>query len=228
MMQKPNHALLLVASPKGLNSTSNSLATFLGDQLQQMGVKVEKVLVNQSLDSDRKIEAMLEIVDFCDLIVFAFPLYVDCLYSQAVKTLELIADHENGKSELGKKSFVAIVNSGFPEAEHNDSALAVCRLFVKQVGYTWAGGLAMGGGGMIGGRPLDELGGMARNQKKALKIAAQSLINGKGIPPEAVVLLSKLGIPKWLYIWMGNRGWKQQAKQNISTKEMYKKPFVQT
>jgi hypothetical protein len=224
MMQKPNRAVLLVASPKGPNSTSNSLAAFLGDKLQQKGMTIEKVFINQSLGSDKKINAMLGIVDVSDLIVFAFPLYADCLYSQAIKTLELIAEHEKGKAELGKKSFVAIVNSGFPEARHNDTALAVCHIFAKQVGFKWAGGLATGTGGMIAGRPLDELGGMVRNQKKALEITADSLAKGEAIPDKAVVLISKLGIPKWMYIWMGNRGWKSEAKKVMKVKSMYAQP----
>ena len=168
---------------------------------------------------------MLRLVDSSDLIVLAFPLYVDSLHSQVIKTLELIAEHEKGKLNLGKKKFVAIANSGFPEANHNIIALAVCRIFAKQVGFTWLGGLAMGGGGMISGRPLDELGGMVRNQKKALEIVAEALSLGEAIPESAVVLISKIGIPKWLYTWMGNRGWKQEAKQHIATKELYNKPF---
>ena len=37
--------------------------------------------------------------------------------------------------------------------------------------------------------------------------------------------MSKIGIPKWLYLWIGNRGWKQEAKQHTVAKEMYNKPF---
>jgi hypothetical protein len=224
-MQKPTHAVLLVGSPKGQSSTSNSLGTYLLEKLEQKGVSYEKVYINQCLGSEEKQAAMLRLVDSSDLIILAFPLYVDSLHSQVIKTLELIAEHEKGKLNLDKKKFVAIANSGFPEAKHNDIAISVCRIFAKQVGYSWAGGLAMGGGGMISGRSLDELGGMVRNQKKALEIAADSLANGEDIPEKAVVLISNIGIPKWMYIWMGNRGWKHEAKQRIATKEMYNKPF---
>ena len=123
MMQKLNRAVLLVASPKGPKSTSNSLAAFLGDKLQQKGMTVEKVFINQTLGSDKKINMMLGLVDVSDLIVFAFPLYADCLYSQAIKTLELIAEHENGRSQLCKKGFVAIVNSGFPEDWNQENSM---------------------------------------------------------------------------------------------------------
>ena len=224
-MQKPTHAVLLVGSPRGQSSTSNSLGTYLLEKLEQKGVSSEKVYLNQCLDSEEKQAVMLRLVDSSDLIILAFPLYVDSLHSQVIKTLELNAKHKKGKLNLGKKKFVAIANSGFPEANHSNIAINVCRLFAKQVGYSWVGGLAMGGGGMISGRPLDELGGMVRNQKKALEIAAEALSKGEAIPEKAVALISKIGIPKWLYLWMGNRGWKQEAKQQIAAKEMYNKPF---
>jgi len=224
-MQKPTHAALLVGSPKGQNSTSNSLGSYLIEKLEQKGLSSEKVYVNQCLGSEEKQAVILRLVDSSDLIILAFPLYVDSLHSQVINTLELIAEHEKSKLNLNKKKFVAIANSGFPEAKHNEIALTVCRIFAKQVGYSWAGGLAMGGGGMISGRPLNELGGMVRNQKKALDIVADALSQGEAIPQKAVALISKIGIPKWLYLWMGNRGWKQESKQQIATEELYNKPF---
>jgi hypothetical protein len=225
MMQKPIRAALLVGSPRGPSSTSNSLGDFLVEELQQNGVTTEKAFICQCLGSDENRATLLRLVDESNLIVLAFPLYVDSLPSQVIETLELIAEHEKAKQEVGKKSFVAIVNSGFPEAKHNDTALAVCRLFAKQAGFNWAGGLAMGGGGMITGLPLAEMGGQVRNQKKALEIAADALARGEPIPEHAVVLMSKLGFPRLLYLWMGNRGWKQEAKKHISIEKMYNQPY---
>ena len=167
---------------------------------------------------------MLQLVDESDLIILAFPLYVDCLHSQVIKTLELIAEHEKDKGVMATKRFVAISNSGFPEANHNSIALAVCRIFAKQVGFMWAGGLAMGGGGLISGRPLAEVGGAVRNQIKALEIAADALAKGEPISEKAVSSMAKLGIPHFMYIWMGNRGWKKEAKQHIAIEKMYDQP----
>ena len=224
MMQKPTKAALLVGSPRGQSSTSNSLGTFLAEKLQEKGVPFEKAYISQFLGSDEKQASLLRLVDESDLIILAFPLYVDSLHSQVIKTLELIAEHEKSKRNLCGKSLVAISNNGFPEAKHNDIALAVCRIFARKVGFTWAGGLAMGGGGMISGRPLNEVGGAARNQIKALQIAADALAKGEAVPKKAVVLMSKLGIPRWMYTWMGNRGWKQEAKKTSAIEKMYVKP----
>jgi hypothetical protein len=142
-----------------------------------------------------------------------------------IETLELIAEHEKDKHDLDKKRFVAISNSGFPEAKQNTTALAVCRLFAKQVGFNWAGGLAMGGGEMIAGQPLSELGGRVRGKTKALEIAADALAQGDPIPEKAVALMSKRGVPRWMYLWIANRRWKCKAKKNVAIKKMYDQPF---
>jgi len=225
-MQKPKTALLLVGSPKGSNSTSNSLGTYLLDKLEEKGLTTRKEMINQSLCSHEKQVAMLQAVDNSDLIILAFPLYVDSLHSQAIKSLELIAQHEHERSKQDKtqKTMVAIANCGFPEASQTSIALAICRIFARQVGFVWAGGLAMGGGGMIHGVPLDNAGGVARNQIKALKLAADALEKGESVPNEALSSMAKLGIPRSLYTWMGNRGWKQRAKPNMKVKQMYDQP----
>jgi len=82
----------------------------------------------------------------------------------------------------------------------------------------------MGGGGMIHGVPLDKAGGQARNQKKALKLAADALAKGESIPNEALLSMAKLGIPRSIYTWMGNMGWKQRAKPNVKVNQMYDQP----
>ena len=228
MMQKPIRAALLVGSPRGPNSTSNSLGTFLLERLQQNGVTTEKAYVCQSLGSDENRAALLRLVDESDLIIFAFPLYVDCLHSKAIEALELIAEHEKTKHD-GKKSFAVIANCGFSEAEQNNTAIAVCRIFAKEVGFNWAGALAMGGGEMVGGKPLAELGGQIgfffKHRKKALEIAADALSRGEPIPEKATVMMSKLGFPKWMFLWFANRGWRSKAKKCNSVDKLYDQPF---
>ena len=225
MMQKPAQAALLVGSPKGSRSTSNSLGSFLAEKLHEKGVSSKTLYINKSLGSTETRLSLLRLVDESDLIILAFPLYVDSFHSQMIKTLELIAGHEKGKRDLDKKSVVTIVNSGFPEVRHNNIALAVCRLFAKQVGFSWAGGLATGGGGIVSGMSLNKVGGRVRNQVKALEIAAEALAKGEPVPDKAVVLMGKLGIPRWMYPWMGNRGWKQDGERQMPVEKMYNQPY---
>ena len=60
-----------------------------------------------------------------------------------------------------------------------------------EAGFIWAGALALGMGGAVGGKPLDKAGGMVRNVVKALDAATASLAAGGLIPEEATALAGK-------------------------------------
>jgi hypothetical protein len=79
--------------------------------------------------------------------------------------------------------------------------------------------------GFIKGHALGELKGLVRNQKKALEIAADALSRGEPVPEKAVVLMSKLAIPNWLFLWMSKRMWRTLAKKGNITDKIYDQPF---
>ena len=224
-MPKPDRVALLIGSPRGEHSTSNSLGRYFCERLKTYRITYQTQYLCRSIHSEKDQMSVLQLIDNSDLIVLSFPLYVDSLPSQVIKFLELIADHEKKRQSQEKKYFIAIVNSGFPEASQNEIALSICRLFAKQVGFIWLGGLAKGGGEMIAGRPLDEFGGELRFQKKALDLAANAVAKGESITEEAVIFMGTLGYPRWLYTFIGNRGWKQQIKKYMSMNKIYNQPF---
>jgi hypothetical protein len=171
-------------------------------------------------------QALLEAVEAADLILLAFPLYVDSLPAPTIEALEQIAAQRTcGASP--RQSFAAIANCGFPEPQHNQAALAICASFAHQAGFLWAGGLALGAGeGMVHGTPLKELDGRVIPLRNALDLAADALAQGQPIPEEARQLLAKPFIPAWLYRWMGIYGWRQQAKQYGMERSLKRQPYI--
>jgi hypothetical protein len=122
--------------------------------------------------------------------------------------------------------FAAIANCGFPEAEHNATALAICATFARQAGFAWGGSIALGAGeGMVHGAPLNEMDGRAIPLKKALELAAAALAQGQPIPQAARDILAKPFIPGWLYRLFGGFGWRQQAKRYGAEKHMRRKTY---
>ncbi|MCK5303170.1 MAG: hypothetical protein KAJ96_08510 [Candidatus Thorarchaeota archaeon] len=206
--------LLLVGSPFGFRSTSSSLGSYLMDRLTEKGFTTNKVHIHKSVKSQEGIEELLHLVGISDLVVLTFPLYVDSLPAPIIKAMEIITKHHEEAANTRRQKFIAISNSGFPEASQILIALEICRCFAQRSGFEWAGGLALGMGPAIRRKPLDEVGGMARNVKKALDLTAHALSEEKAVPEEATKLMEKSIIPRTLYMWMGNRGWKQQAKKN--------------
>jgi hypothetical protein len=231
-------ALLLVGSakPEG-SSTSESLGGYLLDRLAEQGWQTETMLLHRALRTEARAQAMLETVDAADLVVLAFPVYVDTLPYLATEALERIAgesgrDHQPPASPSprrgggrGERSFLAIANCGFPEAQHCDVALEICRRFAREAGFSWAGGLALGAGGAINGRSLAQAGGMARNVIAALDAAADALARGEALSPEIEEQMRQPMMPRGLYRMAGNAGWLMTARRNGVLRRLGARPF---
>ena len=168
--------------------------------------------------------AMLEMVKVSDIVILAFPLYVDSLPAAAVAALELIAKQQRDSKPSKKQRLVAIVNNGFPEPSQNNTAIAICKQFAAEANFEWAGGISLGGGGAIGGSPLAEAGFIARNVRKSLDLAATNLLEDKPVSKKAVDLMAKPMVPKWLYLMIGNRNWKKEAKKLGTQDKLYNQP----
>ena len=220
-------ALLLVGSPRTRKSTSNSLGSYLLEGLSAQGTQTDTVYIHTTIRSKDRMKAMLDAIDAADLVVLAFPLYVDSLPAPVMEALERIAAHRTNSQSSHRQLFAAIANCGFPEPDHNTTALAICANFAQQTDFDWAGSLALGAGqGMVHGMPLNELDGRVISLKKALDLAAEVLSKGSAIPEDAQALLAKPFIPSWLYRWMGAYGWRQQAKQYGADKNLKRQPYL--
>ncbi|NHJ26301.1 MAG: hypothetical protein EAX89_17110 [Candidatus Lokiarchaeota archaeon] len=225
-MNTDKKALLLIGSPKGESSTSASLGDYLISKLEQSGMKTERGFIHRLVNREEKIQNLFEMIDRADLIILTFPLYVDSLPAPVIKAMELIKEERDRLESKKPKSFIAISNNGFPEGFQNMTALHICRIFAEDCGFTWKGGLALGQGGSIAGRPLLEVGGMVRNVVKGLDITARAMIDGKDIPKEAIDFFSKKFIPNFFYNIVVNLGWRLQARKLGTKKEIRDKTYA--
>ena len=228
-------ALLIVGSPKTAEpSTSSALGGFLLDCLEERGWSTESLTLRASLHRPEGESELLSAVERAGLVLLVYPLYVDALPHLMTKALAVIANHRRTAGETASQRLVAIVNSGFPETHQNSLALAICREFAEQSGFQWAGGLAFGAGGMIGGQPLTQpqrQGAPVKNVIAALEMTANSLADGLPIPAEVMKLITKNRIPfaLWsrLYVLMGARGFKKVAAKNgVSNADLLAQPYA--
>ena len=218
-------AVLLVGSPRTKKSTSASLGGYLFQQLQAHGVETQTIQIYTTINSKDRMKEMYKALESADLVLLAFPLYVDSLPAPVIAILEKIAEHR--KHNRTPIRFASIANCGFPEAHHNDTALAICSEFARQNGLTWMGSLALGGGeGLVHGVPLNEMDGRAIPLKKSLELAAESLTNGQAIPQLARDILAKPIIPARAYTLIGGIGWKQSAKRYGMNKNLKRQPYL--
>ena len=226
MNAQPKVLLLIGSAKQQGRSTSESLGGYLCDRLDEYGWGTQTLYVHRALRSEARTRAMLDAVDAPDLVVLATPLYVDSLPYLTTVALERIAAHRVAEDASSSTRFVAIVNCGFSEAAHNDVALAICRQFAHAAKLEWAGGLSMGGGGVVHGVPLTEHGGRATGIRRALDLATEALVAGQSVPDEAAELLAKPVIPHRLYTTMGNLGWYRTAWKLGTYRHLRDRPFA--
>jgi hypothetical protein len=188
------------------------MARALAARLEAQGVATTLHAATDFL-RDQKAMASALAVAAADLFVLVTPLYVDALPALATRALECVARARADAATSGR--FALIVNCGFPEAEHNRTALRIARHFAASAGYEWAGGLPLGGGGALDlAVPLDAQHGPAEHVKKALDLAAPSLAQGDAIPPAAIERMAASPMPDILYRLVGDMGWRYQAYKN--------------
>jgi hypothetical protein len=217
--------LLLVGSPRGLASTSNSLGDHLLSLLEERGMAIKKLPVYPAFTDENKMAEMLAAIEACALLVLAFPLYVDHLSAPLIDLLRQIGERRQGRQGEGKQSLAAIVNCGFPETVHCRPAGEIVRIFASQAGFRFLGCLALGMGGAIGNRPLAKAGGIVRHQVKALKESATFLAEGKEIPADVISLMGKPMMPRWFYNFVADWGWKRAAKKYGTSGTLRDRPY---
>lgn len=216
--------VLMSGSPRGKRSTSYSLLKYLSEELEKEGMSCTKYLISDVNASSEYLKEMMLDVGTSDCVVLAAPLYIDTLPAHVLQVLMDIAQHCKDYSESCPR-FIGIVNSGFPESEHNDLALDILEQFCHEANFRWAGGLPFGGGGIIGGMPLHEIGGRGRNAKQAMDLLVQSLLKGEDVTTETIDQIKRQMIPKRAYIVFAQSGWKQMSKRNGVAKLLDARPY---
>lgn len=216
-------ALLLLGSPRE-RGTSMLLGKALLEGLASRGWETETLRLAGLLEAQGGRARLIGEFTGADLTILSAPVYVDSPPAPVMRALEFLAGEPGERPGPGGRRFAAVFNCGFPEAMHNDVCLDVCRLFARDAGLHWAGGLGVGGGGAVGGT-LDARGKLTRNLRRALDMAAQALALDKDIPAQARELAAKPIVSRWLYLLMAEYGWFRLAARHGNLFKLGNRPF---
>ena len=155
-------------------------------------------------------DEMLKEAVSADVIVLAFPLFVDAIPSH---TLKMLVELENTiKHERTDNLIIyTIINCGFFEGKQNLIAFEMIRHWCDHYGIQFGGGIGLGGGEMFGevkNIPMNK--GPFNNLARALQVMKESMELRK---PFEIMYLNPC-FPRFLFKFMANRGWHSLAYKN--------------
>ncbi len=217
-----NGTVLVVAASPRRRSNSAAIGRYLADALARRGVPVEALDLAESGGLRGDVPRAVDAAARCDQVVLVASLYHDAINALATATLEAW-DAAAGRGI--RPRFAAIVHSGYPEPVHTAVALAICRKFASDAGWSWRGGLTVGATSAIGGNDLQAAGPPARHLRRALDLTAAAFARGEPVPEAAVRTAARGAMPRWLYILVANWMMRREARR-LGTVDLDRRPYA--
>jgi len=154
-----------------------------------------------------------------DLLIVAFPLYIDSLHSTLLRWLlsyEELRKAEAGRGLSRRVAMIGIANNGFHEGIQNKGALDILENFCERAGIEWRGGAGIGTGEMMTNvRDAPDSMFIKRPVSRVfdeMAVLVRGFEAGRGAAP--VRIYAAHAFPWIVYKAMGHMGWRQQAKAN--------------
>lgn len=224
---RPRSIVALVGSPKPRGGVSASLANHVQDWLTSHGAVVRPFSLRAARQDEEVFAALAEALGEADGAYLSYPVYADAIPGAAAEVLARLCDYRREIAPDRVQDFFAVANCGFPEPANCEAPLATCRLFARQAGFAWLGGVGIGGGGLYEGRALSSLGFMSAAARRALEAKAALLMSPT--PPDLAQtgdILVPCPLPDRVYQWMADRGWQKALGGKDGVRDALARPYA--
>ena len=225
-MNMSKNVVLINGTKINEESVSGYLVSMLSDRIGTDGINKIIINVRQSL-THCQTKSDFDVISKADAIVIVFPLYIFCLPAMLTRFLE---DYYHYYAEIGKpgvnQKVYAIVNCGFPEAEINTEAVRVIQSFSRHVNAEYRFGILIGSGGMLlGAKGAPFMKTALINLQNAFDEIKNDSLNNSHQNLEDVLI--NVNFPRWLYFFMGDKGFISAARKNgLKKKDMLRMPYL--
>ncbi len=196
---------LINGSPKSKQSSSEAI---LKDLQTCLSKDIETV--NYSFRKSFLAKEEIEVLFNFDVLVFAFPLYVDGVPSHLLNCLCQI---EEASKNIKDKSITVytLVNCGFYEGHQNKWAINIMKNWCVKAGFKWGQGIGIGCGGALASMSSIPLG---KGPKSSMGITFKSLADNIHTKSQASDAFFSLNFPRFMYKLIAEFGWRQTIKKN--------------
>lgn len=223
-----NKKILIFNGSPRKKGTSYSFARTIKSLAEEDGNTAEIIHIIEYLEEGKSFEDLKKIILESNIIGISSPLYVDSLPHPVIWFFEELSKH--CKEELKGKSFFAVGQCAFPYAELVNTLLGSCRCFAEVAEMKYLGGLAYGGGVMINGELLENLGKKGKKMIEAFKCALKDILDDKSISKDGQEMLA-LKFPRILATPMAlflNHKIKVNGKKNgLTVLDMKRKAYLE-
>jgi multimeric flavodoxin WrbA len=209
-----------IAIINGSQKSGESNSGIILNELNKL-VKKGHDINNYTLGTKQFSEEEYNKVSTSDVIIFAFPLYIDSIPSNMLKMLIELKGFL--KKAHGKEVVVyAIINNGFYEGKQTRIAFEIIENWCEHAGVQFGGGIGQGAGEMIGATkdtPINK--GPFNNLGRALKSLVEKMETKEAF---GVKFLSPY-FPRFLWkIMAHNTFWHPRAyKNNLKKSDIIKR-----
>ena len=219
-----SNIIAINGSPKAIDSVSGMVIN------QIEGIIKTPITTYQAVKLIRQQEGLSETllnILKADTLLFVFPLYVDSLPAPLIKIMTLIEQANTVRRERPPKVY-AVCNCGFLEAGHTRLALDIMKNFCMRAGLVWGYGIGTGSGGFI----LTQSKNMSKGKGPAATIYSALCGLGKSIQTgyveneniEKQNVFVTVKMPRLLYSFVCNLGWRLMAKKYNAGNALMAKP----
>lgn len=215
-----NRIIAINGSPKANRGSSGAILDFLASR---MGRDLTRLRTLDLLDAP-DLDAMAADLLQADVLLFSFPLFVDCLPSHLIDVLTRL--EQSAAQVPGPLPRVyGICNCGFYDSEQTATALTILKNFCARSGLSWQYGIGIGCGGMIAEQASTiRSHGPLSNLYSALADLCVQLESET--PSSRDNLYVKPGIPRLMYHFAGNASWRSAAKTNGVRRQLRAAPHT--
>lgn len=207
---------LINGSPKIKNSASSCLLSELKTFLEHDNNTISEYYFRKPQLSTKEMEQLAE----CNVLVFAFPLYVDGIPSHL---LNCLIQMERFFSIIKEKDIIvySLVNCGFYEGHQNALAIEIMKNWCEKTELKWGQGIGIGAGGMITSLKDVPIG---QGPKKNLGLAFEKLTNNILRHESGDDIFITANLPRIIYKFAAEMGWRKSIKANgLRRKDLFLK-----
>lgn len=207
---------LINGSPKAKGSASGLILK----ELQEL-LSPENKIVNLHFRKKKPGSSDLQLLRNSNVMVFAFPLYVDSLPSHLLSCLIQLEDELKNAAFSKDCTVYAIANCGFYEGCQNTLALNIMKNWCARAGGIWGGGLGVGAGGMM---PVINSIAAGKGPKKNFSGALNTLSDRISRQETVENICFSPNFPRFLYKLAGEMGWRKAVKDNgLKRRDLWRK-----